>query len=92
MFSGKQLLRLPCILVEIGEGHFTGTSIDVLDARRSLIVERAARYRRSVRQGDLILLAGDGAALLIDKFYFDPVLFVLVFGTGWIVPRSVGSG
>jgi len=63
---------VPRLLVDIRERDFAVAGVDAVDARLPLRIEIALLYR-TIWELDLVGLAGNGLARLIEEFDLDPV-------------------
>jgi hypothetical protein len=68
----KRLLLAPGFFVDIWKRDFAIAGIDAIDSCLTFCIKVSLR-RGTVRKLDLILLAGDGLAGLIEQFDFNPV-------------------
>jgi hypothetical protein len=71
----KELFFAPRLFVNIGKRDFAIAGVDAVDSSLTLPIE-IALGGGTVRKLDLVLLAGNRLAGLIEEFDFDPV-------TGW---------
>jgi hypothetical protein len=63
---------VPSFLVDIWERDFAIAGVDAVDSCLAFSIEASLRGG-TVREFDLVLLAGDGLAGLIEEFDFNPV-------------------
>ena len=88
--SLPRLFLAPRLFVEIGKRNFAISLIDSVHASAALRVQETFRFG-AVRSRDAILLIGDGLALFIEQFDFNPVT-CFFFGRTCRIRQGLSTG
>src|SRR2546421_6021645 len=81
------LFLVPARFVSFWKSDRARPRIDSVDPSKALFIQRAFRGRRAVSEDDSVGFARDRFVLVVEQFYFDPMLFhFLICG---ISPRTL---